>query len=61
VLGGRLVRWQDITKSVISTVLAAAILAGAAGIWKLLMEVHDLRQDVDNLYSAVDDVSKRIP
>lgn len=51
---------KDVLKTVLASVLTAAIIGTAAGVWKLVVEVHDLRQDVDQLYSIVDDVAKKV-
>lgn len=44
---------KAVLKSVLTSILTAAILGTAAGVWKLVIEVHDLRQDVDRLYAEV--------
>lgn len=49
---------KDILKAVLISMLTATILGTAAGVWNLVITVHDLRQDVDALYSLVDDVAK---
>lgn len=50
---------KDIARNVLTAVLTAAILGTAGGVWRLVMTVHDLRQDVDRLYSLVDDVARQ--
>jgi hypothetical protein len=49
---------KDILKAVLTSVLTATIIGTAIGVWNLIMTVHDLRQDVDALYSLVDDVAR---
>ena len=44
---------KDIGKQILVAVLTAVILGTGAGVWNLIMEVKELRYDVDQLYREV--------
>lgn len=49
---------REIIKQVTTALLVAAVLWLASSIRDLVMTVHDLRGDVDRLYSLVDDQAR---
>lgn len=44
---------KDIARQILIAVLTAVIIGTGAGVWNLIMEVKELRYDVDRLYAEV--------
>ena len=55
--GGRPVK--DVFKAVLISVLTSLIIGTAVGVGKLVLELHELRYDVDRLYSEVSDLAAK--
>ena len=52
--------WKDISAKVVQALVVASLLWLAGGIKDLVLEVKELRYDVDRLYAEVSDLAERV-
>lgn len=50
---------KDTLRAVIIAVLSSLIVATAAGVVRLVLEIHELRYDVDRLYAEVSEMAQK--
>jgi hypothetical protein len=53
------VDWKDIGGKILQALIVAALLWVGGAVKDLVMEVHDLRYDVDRLYAEVSELAEK--